>query len=91
MCNMTLVSLWFIITVCVKLVESVVPSNVPLMGNEFTREELIRVYFLEGLKYCEIILFLYSTHNIVLSVLQYITAPRPPETTTPTLTTTSYH
>lgn len=88
---MTLVSLWFIITVCVKLVESVVPSNVTLMGNEFTREELIRVYFLEGLKYCEIILFLYSRHNIVLSVLQYITAPRPPETTTPILTTTSYH
>lgn len=70
MFNVALVSLWFIITVGVKLVESVVPSNVPLMGNEFTREELIGLYFLEGLKYCEIILFLYSRHNIVLSVRQ---------------------
>lgn len=50
MFNVALVSLWFIIPVGVKLVESVVPSNVPLMGNEFTREEQIRLYFLDGLK-----------------------------------------
>lgn len=50
MFNVALVSLWFIIPVGVKLVESVVLSNVPLMGNEFTRKEQIRLYFLDGLK-----------------------------------------
>lgn len=41
MFNVVLVFLWFIILVGVKLVESVVLSNVFLMGNEFIREELI--------------------------------------------------
>lgn len=39
MFNVVLVFLWFIILVGVKLVESVVLSNVFLMGNEFIREE----------------------------------------------------
>ena len=49
-------------------VESVVPSNVPFSGYGLTRNELIMIYVMEGLKYVEIFMFLFCKHNIKISV-----------------------
>lgn len=49
-------------------VEGVVPSNIPLSGNVLKRDELIKLYFMEGLKYAEIVLFLFCNHNIKMTI-----------------------
>lgn len=51
-------------------VQSVVPSSIPLSGHILSRDDLIKVYFKEGLKYSEIIMFLFCKHNIKLCVRQ---------------------
>ncbi|KAJ8315062.1 hypothetical protein KUTeg_007212 [Tegillarca granosa] len=48
--------------------EGVVPSNIPLSGNVLKRDELIKLYFMEGLKYAEIVLFLFCNHNIKMTI-----------------------
>lgn len=58
----------FLYTSTVLCVEGVVPSNIPHSGNGLTRNELIKIYFMEGLKYMEIVLFLFCHHNIKISV-----------------------
>lgn len=49
-------------------VESVVPSGIPYSRNGHNRNELIKIYFMEGLKYAEIVRFLLCHHNIILSI-----------------------
>ena len=53
-----------------KCVESAVPANLLLPRNGLSKGELIRIYFTEGLKYADIILALYSRHNIKLCLRQ---------------------
>ena len=58
----------FLYTSTVLCVEGVVASNIPNSANGLTRNELIKIYFMEGLKYMEIVLFLFCHHNIIISV-----------------------
>ena len=58
----------FLYTSTVLCVEGVVPSNIPNSANGLIRNELIKIYFMEGLKYMEIVLILFCHHNIKISV-----------------------
>ncbi|KAJ8302659.1 hypothetical protein KUTeg_019055 [Tegillarca granosa] len=84
-------SIFLLLSLCTFVhVESVVPSNIPLSGNVLKRDELIKLYFMEGLKYAEIVMFLFCNHNIKMTIrhlkriLRKLNLRRRPEQYSPT-------